>query len=54
MLDAHGLLLELEETSSVLIDKTSTHIGVGFAFSKEKVKVVELIAEKPFAIDTLQ
>lgn len=51
MLDAHGLLLELEETSAILADKANTHVGIGFAFSKEKVKVVELVGEKPFAIE---
>lgn len=54
MIDAHGLLLELEETSQILADKANTHIGIGFAFSKEKVKVVELVAEKVLAIDSLQ
>jgi hypothetical protein len=50
MVDAHGLLLELEDTSTILADKASTHIGVGFAYSKEKVKVVELVSEKLFDI----
>lgn len=54
MIDAHGLLLELEETSQILADSKHTHIGIGFAFNKEKVKVVELVAEKVMAIDTLQ
>jgi len=43
MMDAHGLLLELDQESSTLGDKKNTHIGIGFAFNKEKVKVVELI-----------
>jgi len=35
MMDAHGLLLELEYELSVLADAKHTHIGIGFAFSKE-------------------
>ena len=54
MLDAHGLLLELDETSQILQDTANNHIGIGFAFSKEKVKVVELIAEKVLSVDILQ
>ena len=54
MLDAHGLLLELEETSQVLQDKANNHIGIGFAFSKTNVKVVELVAEKALSVNKLQ
>jgi hypothetical protein len=34
-MDAHGLLLELEYELSVLADPKNTHIGIGFAMSKE-------------------
>ena len=42
-MDAHGLLLELQEELKCLINKDYTHIGVGFASSKGKIKVVELL-----------
>lgn len=32
----------------------NTHIGVGFAFTKEQVRVVELVGRKLFTIDTLE
>lgn len=54
MLDAHGLLLELDAESQILADPANNHIGIGFAFSKEKVKVVELIAKKDLSIHILQ
>lgn len=34
-MDAHGLLCELEEERNVLIDGKYTHIGVGFAWSRD-------------------
>jgi hypothetical protein len=43
MMDAHGLLLELEHEVSILADAKNTHVGVGFAFNKEQVKVVEFV-----------
>lgn len=43
MMDAHGLLLELEPELAVLSDPMNTHIGIGFAFTKDKVKVVEIV-----------
>lgn len=53
MVDAHGLLLELDEEISVLTDPGNTHIGIGFAFTKEQVRVVELVGRKNFIIDSL-
>lgn len=35
LMDAHGLLLELEHECGVLADAKNTHIGIGFAFNKE-------------------
>jgi hypothetical protein len=35
MVDAHGLLLELQPELTVLTDPMNTHIGIGFAFTKE-------------------
>jgi hypothetical protein len=35
LMDAHGLLLELEHECEILSDAKNTHIGVGFAFNKE-------------------
>lgn len=49
-MDAHGLLLELEYELKVLTDPKNSHIGIGFAFTKEQVKVVEIVAEKPMMV----
>ena len=43
MMDAHGLLLELTEELGVLCDPANTHVGIGFAFTKEKVIVIEIV-----------
>ena len=45
-MDAHGLLLELEYELGVLSNKENTHIGIGFAFNKEQVRVVEFVSVK--------
>ena len=52
-MDAHGLLCELEEERNVLLDPKYTHIGVGFAWSRDQVKVVEFLAVKPLIINQL-
>jgi hypothetical protein len=52
-LDAHGLLLELQEEMSQLTNKDFTHVGIGFAFNQQKVKVVEMLARKPIMISHL-
>ena len=49
-MDAHGLLLELQYEIGVLCAKENTHIGIGFAFSKEQVKVVEFVSQKTLMI----
>ena len=51
MMDAHGLLLELEYELSVLADPANTHVGIGFAFTKEQVKVVEFVSSKPIMVN---
>ena len=51
MMDAHGLLLELEYELKILSDAKHTHIGIGFAFDKEKVKVVEFVSTKTLMIN---
>jgi hypothetical protein len=53
MMDAHGLLLELEYELSVLCDPNKTHVGIGFAFDKEKVKVVEIVSTKALMLNQL-
>lgn len=53
LMDAHGLLLELEYELGVLADTKHTHIGIGFAFNKEQVKVVEFVTEKPVMVNQL-
>ena len=53
LMDAHGLLLELEYELSVLADAKNTHIGIGFAMNKQKVMVVEIVSSKPIMINQL-
>ena len=53
LMDAHGLLLELEYELSVLANPDNTHIGIGFAISKEQVKVVEFVSKKPIMVNQL-
>jgi len=50
-MDAHGLLLELEQELGMLVNQEYTHIGIGFAFDKTQVKVVELLSTKPIMIN---
>lgn len=52
-MDAHGLLLELEYELKVLADPLNSHIGIGFAFNKEQVKVVEIVTAKTINIHNL-
>lgn len=49
-LDAHGLLLELQEEMGELTNKKVSHVGVGFAHNTSKVKVVEFLSQKPIHI----
>lgn len=49
-MDAHGLLCEIEEDRTKLTGAKYTHVGVGFAWSRSQVKVVEFLAEKPLNI----
>lgn len=53
-MDAHGLLLELQEEMGELTNKKYTHVGVGFAHNTHKVKVVELLTSKPLHINSVQ
>lgn len=50
-MDAHGLLHELSEEIAKLLDPKVTHIGVGFAYNKQVVKVVEFLSIKPLMIN---
>jgi len=52
-MDAHGLLLELQEELTLLVDPKLTHVGVGFAHNKQMVKIVELLSVKPLMINTV-
>jgi hypothetical protein len=49
-MDAHGLLCELEEEMTKFVDNSVTHVGVGFAWNKTQVKVVELLSTKVLTI----
>ncbi len=53
-MDAHGLLLEVQEERDQLSDPKVTHIGVGFAEDSTKVLVVELLAHSPLVIHKLE
>ena len=53
-MDAHGLLLEMQNEMEALSDPKVTHIGVGFAEDSTKVLVVELLAHSPIAVTSLQ
>lgn len=50
-MDAHGLLTELEDEVSKMVDHKVTHVGVGFAWDKQQVKVVEFLSVKPLLIN---
>lgn len=53
MMDAHGLLLELEFELSQITSAEYTHIGIGFAFDKTQVKVVEILTTKPIMVNQM-
>jgi hypothetical protein len=53
LMDAHGLLLELEYELKILADPLNSHIGIGFAFNKEQVKVVEIVTAKTIMVHNL-
>jgi len=50
-MDAHGLLCELSEELEKLLDPKITHVGIGFAWNKQQVKVVEFLSVKPLMIN---
>lgn len=50
-MDAHGVLCEFQEDLEKLLDPKQTHVGVGFAWNKEKVLVVEFFSIKPLMIN---
>ena len=52
-LDAHGLLLELQDDLAVLMNPAYTHVGVGFAASPTTVKIVELLSARPVMVSSL-
>ena len=52
-MDAHGLLLELEHEMKVLCDPNNTHIGIGFAYNNEQVRVVELVTQKTLMVNSM-
>lgn len=53
LMDAHGLLLELEYELGMLANSEYTHIGIGFAFDKNSVRVVEFLTKKDLMISQL-
>lgn len=53
-MDAHGLLLEMQEEMKQLSNADATHIGVGFAEDATKVVVVELLSQRGVMVNSLQ
>ena len=52
-MDAHGVLCELQDDLERMIDPKYTHVGIGFAWNKEKVLVVEFYSIKTVMISQL-
>jgi hypothetical protein len=52
-MDAHGVLCELQSDLERMIDAKYTHVGIGFAWNKEKVLVVEFYSVKTVTITQL-
>jgi hypothetical protein len=50
-MDAHGVLCEFSEDLQEILDPRYTHVGVGFAWNKERVLVVEFFSIKPLMIN---
>lgn len=50
-MDAHGLLCELEDEMLKFCANDKTHVGVGFAWNKQQVRVVELLSRKALSIN---
>jgi len=53
LMDAHGLLLELQAEREKLCHAELTHLGIGFAANGEKCIVVELLSQRACAIHRL-
>lgn len=49
-MDAHGVLCELQDDLERMIDAKYTHVGVGFAWNKDKVLVVEFYSVRTLVI----
>ena len=52
-MDAHGLLTELQEECNTIVEKKYTHVGIGFAWNKVEVKIVEIYSEKSLTVTGL-
>jgi len=52
-MDSHGVLCEYQHDLERMIDGKYTHVGIGFAWNKEKVLVVEFYSVKPVTISQL-
>jgi hypothetical protein len=52
-MDAHGLLLELQEEMAEIVNKEHTHIGIGFAADKHMVMIVELFSSRSILVNNL-
>lgn len=49
-IDAHGVLFEIEEETAMLCDEDKNHIGIGFAWNKESVRVTEILTKRSLAV----
>lgn len=52
-MDAHGLLLELQQEREKLVDQNLTHVSIGFAADNKVVKVVELLSQRACSISQI-
>ena len=52
-MDAHGLLLELQDELAQLTSDKLTHVGVGFAENRQMVKIVELLCVRPLMVSNI-
>ena len=52
-LDAHGSLFELKEERTTLIDRRTSHVGLGFATDGDKAVVVELLSKSAIAVEKM-
>jgi hypothetical protein len=53
LMDAHGLLFELEEELTTILEDKHSHVALGFAYSQNQVKVIEIFSDKELRVTQL-